>query len=147
MAAAARDYRSELRAARASLDAAVIAAIWGILFCGFAPFTWIVIPIGLAVAIIAVIVVTPTRAQVFGELIEAAYDLHRTAVYQQLRWPLPANPEQEHQVGRQLTSYLWRGSHMAEPAFTGSTAEASRPNGVPRLAGIALFRRPGNRPR
>lgn len=118
--------RSELRAARASLDAAVTAAIWGILFCAFAPFAWVVIPLGLAVAIIAVVVVAPARAQAFGELIEAAYDLHRTAVYRQLRWPLPASPEQEHQVGSQLTSYLWRGSDRAEPAFTGSTAEASR---------------------
>ena len=96
--------RTELRAARASLDTAVVAATWGILFCAFTPFTWLAIPIGLAVTTIAVTAVIPARAQVFGELIEAAYDLHRTAVYQQLRWPLPANPQQEHPAGAQLTS-------------------------------------------
>lgn len=110
--------RTELRAARASLDTAVIAATWGILFCAFAPFTWLAIPIGLAVTIIAVTVVTPARAQVFGELIEAAYDLYRTVLYQQLRWPLPANPQLEHPAGIQLTTYLRRGSDSITPTFT-----------------------------
>ena len=63
----------------------------------------------------------PARAQVFGDLIEAAYDLHRTALYRQLRWPLPANPEQEHACGQQLTSYLWRGSDDTTPTFTPPT--------------------------
>ena len=115
------DTRTELRAARASLDSAVVTAIWGILFCAFTPFTWLAIPIGLAVATIAVTVVTPARAQVFGELVEAAYDLHRTAVYQQLRWPLPANPQQEHHAGTQLTTYLRRGSDSTTPTFTTPT--------------------------
>lgn len=115
------DTRTELRAARASLDSAVVTAIWGILFCAFTPFTWLVIPIGLAVATIAVTVVTPARAQIFGELVEAAYDLHRTAVYQQLRWPLPVNPQQEHHAGTQLTIYLRRGSDSTTPTFTTPT--------------------------
>jgi hypothetical protein len=110
--------RNELRTARASLDAAVAGALWGILFCAFTPFAWIVMPIGLAVTVIAVLVVIPSRAQVFGELIEATYDLHRGALYEQLRWPLPTNPGQEHQVGPELTSYLRRGSDKAFPVFT-----------------------------
>ena len=134
--------RSELRAARASLDTAVVAAIWGILFCAFAAFTWLVIPIGLAVAITAVTVVIPARAQIFGELIEAAYDLHRTAIYQQLRWPLPANPKEEHTTGPELTTYLRRGSDKATPTFAGSPAEVSRPNGVTRFAGIVHLQWP-----
>jgi hypothetical protein len=113
--------RAELRAARAAVDTAVVTAIWGILFCAFTPFTWLAVPIGLAVTAIAVTRVTPARAQTFGELIEAAYDLHRTAIYQQLRWPLPANPQQEHQSGAQLTTYLRRGSDSATPAFTAPT--------------------------
>jgi hypothetical protein len=110
--------RAELRRCRASLDTAVVTATWGILFCTFAPFTWLAIPIGLAVTVIAVIVVIPARAQVFGDMIEAAYDLHRTALYQQLRWPLPANPRQEHSAGVQLTSYLYRGSDSPTPTFS-----------------------------
>ena len=45
-------------------------------------------------------------------------DLHRTALYQQLRWPLPTDPKQEHSQGEHLTSYLWRGSHDPDPTFT-----------------------------
>ena len=110
--------RMELRAARTSLDTAVVAACWGTLFCAFAPFTLLAIPIGLGVAVIAVAVVIPGRAQIFGELIDAAYDLHRNALYQQLRWPLPDNPLQEHSSGAELTAYLRRGSDSSTPTFT-----------------------------
>jgi hypothetical protein len=51
---------------------------------------------------VAVTVVLPGRAQVFGDLIEAAYGLHRSALARQLRWPLPANPSQEHHQGQPL---------------------------------------------
>ena len=92
--------RQELLAARASLSTAVTVAAWGVLFCAFTPFTPLAIPIGLAVATVAVTIVLPARAQAFGDLIEAAYDLYRTGLYQQLRWPLPANPGEEHVCGR-----------------------------------------------
>jgi hypothetical protein len=116
-----KDTRQELRAARTSLDTAVAAATWGLLFCVFTPFTPLAVPIGLAVATVAVTVVLPARAQAFGDLIEAAYDLYRTHLYQQLRWPLPANPGEEHTCGRQLTAYLLRGSDTTTPAFTPPT--------------------------
>ena len=100
--------RADLLAARTGLDNAVTAAIWGVLFCAFTPFTPLAIPVGLAVALIAVVTVIPARAQAFGDLVEAAYDQHRTVLYQQLRWPLPANPQQERACGQRLTSYLLR---------------------------------------
>jgi hypothetical protein len=109
--------RSDLLAARASLDRAAIAGVWGVLFCAFAPFTLWAIPIGLGVAATAVAAVIPGRAQAFGELMEAAYDQYRTTLYTQLRWPLPANPHQERVEGQRLTSYLWRGSDDMSPAF------------------------------
>lgn len=84
----------------------------------FTPFTPLAVPIGLAVATVAVTIVIPARAQAFCDLIEAAYDLHRTSLYQQLRWPLPANPGEEHACGRQLTAYLRRGSDATTPTFT-----------------------------
>jgi hypothetical protein len=110
--------RQELLAARGALDAAVAAVIWGTLFClftGWAPFA---LPIGLAVAIGAATAWVPARAAVFGDLVEAAFDLYRTALYQQLRWPVPTNPQQEHAQGERLTSYLWRGSSNPDPTFT-----------------------------
>ncbi|WP_018504422.1 hypothetical protein [Parafrankia discariae] len=110
--------RQDLLAARRSLDSAVITAIWGVLFCAFTPFTPLAILVGLTVTLTTVTVVIPGRAQVFGDLIEAAYDQHRTVLYQQLRWPLPSNPQQEQIYGQQLTAYLWRGSDDTTPTFT-----------------------------
>ena len=117
VAALPETLRSDLLAARASLDRAAIAGVWGVLFCAFAPLTLWAIPIGLGVAATAVVAVVPDRAQAFGELMEAAYDQYRTTLYTQLRWPLPANPHQERAEGHRLTSYLWRGSDDMSPAF------------------------------
>jgi hypothetical protein len=110
--------RQELGTARASLDASVAAVVWGVLFCGFTPLAWWALPVGVAVAVAAVVWWVPGRAEVFADLVEAAYDLHRSTLYQQLRWPLPANPHQEHQSGQQVTKHLWRGSNETTPEFT-----------------------------
>jgi hypothetical protein len=116
--------RSDLLAARGSLDRAAISGVWGVLFCAFAPLTLWAIPIGLGVAATAVVAVVPGRAQAFGDLMEAAYDQYRTTLYTQLRWPLPANPHQERAEGHRLTAYLWRGSDDMSPVFI-SPAEAA----------------------
>jgi hypothetical protein len=76
--------------------------------------------VGLGIAAAGIAFWVPARAEVFGDLVEAAYDLHRTALYAQLRWPLPTNPKEERDQGELLTSYLWRGSHAIDPKFTGS---------------------------
>ncbi|WP_261568389.1 hypothetical protein [Frankia gtarii] len=110
--------RRDLLAARGALDAAVTTAIWGLLFCAFAPVTLLAVPAGLAVATVAIVLAIPGRAQIFGDLIEAAYDQHRTVLYAQLRWPLPANPAEERAAGQALTAYLWRGSDANTPTFT-----------------------------
>jgi hypothetical protein len=110
--------RQELLAARSALDSAVGAVAWGLLFCAFTTWSWLALPIGLIIAAAAVTVWVPARSEVFADLLESTYDLHRTALYQQLRWPLPTNPEQERQSGQQLTAYLWRGSDEPNPTFT-----------------------------
>jgi hypothetical protein len=110
--------RQELSTARTSLDGSVAAVVWGVLFCGFTPLAWWALPLGLAVAVGAVLWWVPTRAEVFADLVEATYDLHRIALYRQLRWPLPANPHLEHTSGEQVTKYLVRGSDLSDPEFT-----------------------------
>ncbi|OHV29152.1 MULTISPECIES: hypothetical protein [Pseudofrankia] len=112
------NVRADLQAARTALDTAATTTLWGLLFCAFAPLTLLAIPIGLAVAALTITLVIPARAGIFGDLIEAAYDTHRTTLYTQLRWPPPTNPHQEHEHGRKLTTYLWRGSDDTTPTFT-----------------------------
>ncbi|HEX3713525.1 MAG TPA: hypothetical protein VHV09_12095 [Trebonia sp.] len=108
----------ELVAARATLDSSAAVAVWGLLFCFFGIWTPLAVVPGLAVAAVAVTVWAPPRAETFADLVEAAYDLYRPALYQQLRWPLPANPAEEREQGRMLTTYLWRGSQRTVPEFT-----------------------------
>jgi hypothetical protein len=109
--------RDELTAARTALNSAVAAALWGLLFCAFAPWTMLAVPVGLCVAVLAVKGWIPRRAQAFGELVDSAFDLYRPALYKALRWPLAATPQQERAQGEALASYLWRGSDDTKPIF------------------------------
>ncbi len=109
--------RQELTGARASLDASVAAAVWGIGFVAFTPLAWWAAPAGIAVAATAVAWWVPARAEVFADLVEAAYDLYRGDLYQRLRWPLPETPAHEQETGREITMYLVRGSDKPHPKF------------------------------
>jgi hypothetical protein len=110
--------RRELGTARSSLDASVAAAIWGAAFVAFTPLAWWTAPLGIAVTIVAVVWWVPARAEVFADLIQAAYDLYRTDLYRQLRWPLPVSPADEQRSGAEITEYLVRGSDRPRPEFT-----------------------------
>jgi hypothetical protein len=110
--------RQELAAARARLDGSVAAVIWGVCFCVFAVWTALAVPAGLLFAFAAVRFWVPARAESYGDLVEAAYDVHRGALYATLRWPLPASPHQERALGERLSEYLWRGSDDRSPRFT-----------------------------
>jgi hypothetical protein len=109
---------SAVTAARGGVDRAVATTVWGLLFCAFAPLTPFVIPIGLAIAAIALLVVVPARVRDLTDLMESVYDLHRDALYRQLRWPLPTNPGEDRAQGVRLSDYLRKGLNAAEPLFT-----------------------------
>lgn len=109
--------RQELNCSRDSLDSAVTSAVWGLLFCCLVPLAWWALPAGLIVAALAVLWWVPRRAEVFADLVDAAYDLHRGGLYEQMRWPLPDSPREERASGRELTAYLWRGSDACHPRF------------------------------
>jgi len=86
-------------------------------FVAFTPLApWALATLAIAAAAIAWLV--PSRAEVFADLVEGAYDLYRSSLYQQLRWPLPANPADEHRIGQELTRYLVRGSDKPYPEYT-----------------------------
>ena len=115
--------RQELITARAALDSAAGCVIWGLLFCFFAWWTPFALLAGLAVAVGAAAVWVPSRAETFGDLVEATYDLYRGSLYEQLRWPLPVDPETERVTGRALSEYLWRGT-APQMAFTQQPRES-----------------------
>ena len=109
---------SQVTAARSALDSAVATVVWGLLFCVFAALTPLVVPIGLAIAAIALLVVVPARVRALTDLMESVYDLHREALYRQLRWPVPVNPAEDRAQGVRLSDYLRKGSNATEPLFT-----------------------------
>lgn len=118
--------RKELEVARLALDRGVAAALWGLLFLAFTPWTLWSVPTGVVVIAIAVRFITPSRAEVYGQLVESAFDMHRTALYEHLRWPLPENARGERAQGSALTVYLRRGSDGAHPRFTPPPPEGPR---------------------
>ena len=109
--------RQELLGARRNLDASVTALTWAVLAAGWTVSAWWMLP----VAVVAVATVHRwwllPAAEVYGDLVEAAFDVHRTALYDALRWPLPGNPLAESELGLRLTTYLWRGSREEIPQF------------------------------
>ncbi len=109
---ARRDFEDAQRAL--SLNISVI--IWAVSFMIFQVFNWWPVLVGLALAFSAFIF-TPRRAENLADLAEVMWDLYRVELYKRLRWPLPANPQEERQAGSRLTAYLVRGLGGTQPTF------------------------------
>lgn len=110
--------RTDLIAARTALDGAVAGFLWGLLFSAFTVWTPWALPVSLTVVTSTCLVLLPARARTFADLVEATIDLYRIDLYEQLRWPLPADPVAERASGRLLTKYLVRGLDAPAPVFT-----------------------------
>jgi hypothetical protein len=54
--------------------------------------------------------------------VEAAFDPYRKELYEQVRWPLPTTPHEEQLLGRQISTYLLRGSDANTPVFVSAKA-------------------------
>lgn len=101
--------KKDLQEARADLNTAARVWLWSLLFVVWTIWVWWATPIGIISAIFTYYYWALDAARNYGELIEAAFDLHRHLLYQSLRWNLPADPNEERRVGKDLTRYLWRG--------------------------------------
>ena len=101
--------KKDLQEARADLNTAARVWLWSVLFLVWTYWAWWAAPVGIISAIFAYYYWALDAAKIYGELIEATFDLYRHLLYQSIRWGLPADPKEERRVGRQLTEYLWRG--------------------------------------
>jgi hypothetical protein len=63
-------------------------------------------------------------AGIYGDLLKAAFDLHRFKLYESLKWPPPLGPEDEDERGTQLTEYLFRGTGADAVRFNNLTRES-----------------------
>ena len=111
------ETKNEISVAREALDAAARLWLWGALFILWTIWAWWAAPVGIVVILLAYRWML-NAADVHGDIVEAAFDLHRFKLYEALRWPIPLNPAAEWEAGKALTRYLWRGSNEAKPEFT-----------------------------
>ena len=105
-----KDTRDELIQARMRLEAAARAWLWAVLFVIWTPLAAWALPGAIAVAAALYFGSILSAAQTYGDLVEAAFDIHRAALYESTRWPLSRTPDDERQSGAQLSEYLWRGT-------------------------------------
>ncbi|WP_217208922.1 hypothetical protein [Streptomyces sp. AC550_RSS872] len=112
------EVRDQIARARAELDSAVSALIWSAGFIVWTPWAGWAAPVAAVAAAAVYRGALRAPCAALADLLEASYDLHRTALYTALRWPLPTNPAHERESGKLLTAYLWRGSDAPIPVFT-----------------------------
>jgi len=109
--------RSELTSARTLVDATASVVTWALLFVVCTFWAWWAAPIGLLVAGVSYRMLVSSAAA-YGDLVEAAFDIHWRLLYEALEWPQPRTPAEQKAFGEALTEYLWRGSDATTPTFT-----------------------------
>lgn len=112
-----KDTRDELVQARAALDGAARLWLWSVLFVVWTPWALWALPVALVVAAANYYGSMLDAAEVYGDLVEAAFDVHRSELYKAARWPPTTTPAEEARAGAQLTEYLWRGTAPPGAAF------------------------------
>lgn len=111
--------REELAASRGRLDTAGRGVLWALATIVWGALVWWIAPVAVAVAVAVYRGGVLPAASVHGDLVEAAYDVHRSALYEALRLPLPDGPAGEPAAGHALTAYLWEGYAPEDLRFRG----------------------------
>jgi hypothetical protein len=112
-----------LAEARATLDSAVLLFLWSLLFLFWTVWAWWVPLVTLVVAIWSYRWAL-SAAQVYVDLLEAAFDLYRFSLYGAVHFPPPENTSVEVEKGIQLTTYLYYG--MLDEPVTFQKASGTR---------------------
>lgn len=108
--------KQELQQVRSELNLAAQNWLWSFLFLVWGLWAWwafVVGVVGMGLTYSWML----QAAEQYGDSIESTFDLFRLKLYQGLHWPLPKSPEEEVQLGRSLTEYLWRGNSQAISNF------------------------------
>ena len=108
--------KAEIQQARASLSKGIAAWFWTAAFLGWTICAWWAVPVSLVGMLVSYRFMI-SAAEVYGELIESAFDVYRPLLYGALRWAPPASASAEKTTGEALTKYLWRGSVDASIVF------------------------------
>jgi len=109
-----------LTQARQRLNSAVRLFVWGLLFAVWTAWAWWALLAAVVVALAAYWGMLQA-AGIYGDLLRSAFDLHRFALYEQVRLPLPSTPADEEITGGRLSEYLFRGTGSDSAQFTDPT--------------------------
>ncbi len=102
------NVRTDLSEAHAQLDVLTTSWAWGLLFALWTP-AW---PWAAAIALLwmaAAYGLALSAAATFADLLLAAIDTHRWALYESMHRPLPEQGEAERAAGEALTRFIQRG--------------------------------------
>jgi hypothetical protein len=103
-----KEVQAELSANRQALDESIQLIVWSILFFIWIIWSWLAIPIAIVLMIVGYLFALKA-ADIYGQLIEATFDVHRGLLYKALNREIPKDPDKEKEAGLELTRYLWRG--------------------------------------
>jgi hypothetical protein len=110
------NVKKELVTVRTDLDTAARIWLWSILFIGWGLCAWWAILLGLLSALLTYRWML-SIAENYGAFLDAAFDLYRRELYKALGWQVPATPEEERNVGQQLTQFLLYGASPSKSIF------------------------------
>jgi hypothetical protein len=110
--------RQEISTARGQIDATGRAVLWVLAAVIWSPWLWWIAPIAFGIGMLIYRRGLLPAATTYSDLVEAAFDLHRVAVYKALRLPPPVSAADEPAAGAALTSYLWEGHPPESLRFT-----------------------------
>lgn len=108
--------KGDLTSSRAALNHRAELWLWGLLFLVWTALRPLAVLISLAWMLLAYRLAMQA-AEVYGDLVETAFDLHRFALYDALAWPRPRSNDEEKASGKQLTEFLWRGTHEGKISY------------------------------
>lgn len=118
--------QQEIGRARHNLDRAVQTFMWAALFASWA----FINPWALMIAVLLALMFYQPILQTggaYGELLKAAFDLHRFKLYEAMHWPRPESPHNEVRSGQSLINYLYRAEASKKIKYDFPTPEDNTP--------------------
>lgn len=119
--------QQEIAASRRSLDQSVATLVALVAVLVWLFWAWWVVLIAVVVPPLVYQSFVISRARVLAEMVTAAFDLNRMALYHALRFPLPRDADAELASGAAITQYLWRGFAPVRFRFAAEPTEQSGP--------------------
>lgn len=119
------ETRKELVQARERLENALHVWIWAALFAVWTPWAHWALGVAGVVPLLVYYASLLPSARLCGDLVAAAYDLHRMQLYDHLHLSRPTSPADERRLGKVVTDLLYGGLDDQSVAYVPGSATPS----------------------